>query len=1140
MTDFTPSDQAARDAALDPQSNFIVQAPAGSGKTGLLTQRFLRLLACVEEPEEVVAITFTRKAAAEMRERILNAMRDARRTETVPGSANEKRTRELALAALVHDETHGWGLLENPARLRVTTIDAFNAMLTRQLPIRSGLGQPPAITEQALELYRAAVLRLLAGLDRKDAVGEAMRTLLAHLDNRLDELTDLLAAMLARRDLWLRHLEIGGLNRDALEGALAREVENVLQVLDAEFPLHVRAEIPAIAERCAIHLAATDRGADDNDWLRDLAQLETSPGSHASDLSTWQLFAKFLLTTSSELRKPRGLNAKTGFPAASDRGIGADEKAARDQHKAAMIEVLAALSDRPIAITLLQRVAQLPAIRYTDAQWKLLDSLNHLLPYAVLALQEIFRDRGEVDFPELAIRARGALGDMETPTDLAIRLDHQIRHLLVDEFQDTAHSQIDLLLRLTREWQPGDGRSLFLVGDPMQSIYQFREAEVGHFLAVRDIGLGELDLHPLRLTANFRSQENIVAWVNRAFEEIFPKHDDIAMGAISFEPSQAVKPSLDDAAVHIRAFAQHAKDEEAECVVEQIHAARGDPDNATTAVLVRGRAHLARILFLLRKNAIPFRAVELDSLESVPVVQDLLALTRALVNPVDATALLAVLRAPWCGLDLHELAVLTRNGDNLYRDLHDLQHSESLSVVTSERLSRVLRVLDDAMDTRGRMPLRERVETAWYALAAPAVLHEHEDFENARLYFELLQQLEDAGDLDDVNVFDERLKKLFAVPDPDADDAVQIMTLHKAKGLQFDTVIIPALDQVTGRKDKLLFHWMERPQVDGDAHVLLGPVKSREDAEGGAIYRFIERLKEEKESLERARLLYVGITRAVRHVHLLGKARYASGRGSVSLASPLSGSLLELLWPLPHVRAAFEALPLPVEKPVHGMPISGDNVLHRLPSGWQPPTPEPGPALNVKRRGTGGSESGQVIYEWAGDRVRHVGTLVHRVLDRMARDGLENWNVKILQALPFETQLAALGLPDIDCAPAAVEVRHILSRVLASKHATWILAAHDGAMAEWTLGGIDRDERVSVSIDRSFVDADGTRWIIDYKTSAHEGGNIEGFLDDQQRRYRGQLERYARLVHALEGKPVKVALYFPLQDAFCAWTPELD
>ncbi len=1137
MNDFAPSDQAARDAALDPHASFIVQAPAGSGKTGLLTQRFLKLLAGVEQPEEIVAITFTRKAAAEMRERILNAMRDAR-DETVAGSANERRTRELALAALANDESRDWKLLENPARLRVATIDSFNAMLTRQLPVRSGFGQPPAIAEQSSELCRAAARRLLAGLDRNDAAGEAMRVLLAHLDNRLDELTELLAGMLARRDLWLRHLEIGGLDRASLEAALTHEVESVLRALDAEFPLHVRAEIPVIAERCAVYLAAADRAGDENAWLHELARLESAPGSGARDLPGWQLFAKCLLTDKGELRKPRGLTVKTGFPAAKEKGLAADEALARDRHKAAMCEVLAALEDRPAAIALLGRVTQLPGERYTDAQWRVLDSLNTLMPHAVLALQEIFRDRGEVDFAELAIRAREALGDADAPTDLALRLDHRIRHLLVDEFQDTSHSQIDLLLRLTREWQPGDGRTLFLVGDPMQSIYQFREAEVGHFLAVRDAGLGALELHSLRLAANFRSQENIVAWVNDAFGRIFPAHDDIATGAIAFEPSRAARPALNADAVQVHAFGQHEKDAEAECVLERIRAALADPDNASTAVLVRGRTHLARILPLLRKSAIPFRAVELDSLESVPVVQDLLALTRALVNPADVTAVLAVLRAPWCGLDLHALAALAADGDALYCDLQDPERLRALSSESRERVARVMRVLDDAMAARGRMPLNARVETAWFALAAPAVLREHEDFENARLYFELLRQLEDAGDLDDVNVFDERLKQLFAAPDPDAGDAVQVMTLHKAKGLEFDTVIIPALDQVTGRKDKLLFHWIERPQVDGGAHALLGPVKSREDEEGGAIYRFIERLKEEKESLERARLLYVGITRAKRRVHLTGKARYAVVRGAVSLAPPKAGSLLELLWPLPEVRAAFEALPLPAEKPAREISSAGDNLLHRLPDGWQPPVLEAGPPLDVKPRGTG-SQSEPIIYEWAGDRVRHVGTLVHRVLERMARDGLEHWSGESLRALPIETQLAAMGLPEADCAAAGEEVRAILSRVLESKHAAWLLAPHEAARTEWMLGGVDRGERVSVSIDRSFI-ADDVRWIIDYKTSAHEGGNIEGFLAEQQQRYRGQLERYARLVHALEGKPVKVALYFPLQDAFHAWTPELE
>lgn len=1136
-TETAPPDQAARDAALDPRRSVIVQAPAGSGKTGLLVQRFLGLLAEVSQPEEIVAITFTRKAAAEMRERILSAMHAARETSELPTSMNAQRTHALASKALEANARHGWSLLENPARLRVTTIDAFNTMLARQLPVRSGFGQSPAIAEQAGELYRTAARRLLAGMDRNDDAGEALRILLGHLDNRPGDLAELLSGMLAKRDLWQRHLEFGGLDREALEAALASEVENVLRVLHAEFPAHLHLAVPDIAKRCAAYL---ERRGDDVHWLQEIAAWTESPGVAAEDLPRWQLLARLLLTGTGGLRKPKGLNATAGFPAASEKGIDVAEKAMRESHKAAMCDVLAAAGERPTVAFLLARVLQLPHARYTESQWRVLEALNTLLPYAVLALQECFRDGGEVDFPELAIRARAALGTDDQRTDLALRLDHQVRHLLVDEFQDTSHSQIDLLLRLTREWQPDDGRTLFLVGDPMQSIYQFREAEVGHFLVVRDHGLGELDLQSLRLTANFRSQHDIVEWVNSAFSTIFPASDDIATGAVMFERSDPVLPALDETAVQVHAFDQYAFDAEAARVLELIRAGESDPGN-TTAILVRGRSHLASILPMLRENNVAFRAVELDSLETLPLVQDLLALTRAIVNPVDSTAFFSVLRAPWCGLTLADMQALADTDKVPFQLLQDEAGLARLSNDGVVRLSRIKNVFAEAENARGRRPLHERLAVAWHALGGPAVLREPEDLDNAQLYFELLQQMESAADLADVNDLEARLKQLYAAPDPQAGNAVQIMTLHKAKGLQFDTVIIPALDQVTGRKDRLLFHWIERPQVDGSEHVLLGPVKSREDEEGGAIYRFIERLKDEKEALERARLLYVGITRAKRHVHLLGKARWSSSGGAMTLASPRSGSLLELLWPLPDVRAAFDALPIPTEKPQRPERTGGETALSRLPAGWTPKPLDNGLAIDVVPNAIASADdSTRIVYEWAGDRVRHVGTLVHRALERMAEDGLQAWSMERVRGLPLEQQLLALGLPEGECGPAAAEVRVVLERILESRHAAWLLAPHEQARNEWALGGVDRGDRVSVSLDRSFVDAEGIRWIIDYKTSTHEGGDMEGFLAQQQLRYRRQLERYARLVHALEGRPVKVALYFPLQDALKTWTPELD
>lgn len=1130
--DMLPPDHAAREAALDPQASVIVQAPAGSGKTGLLTQRFLRLLACVEQPEEIVAITFTRKAAAEMRERILGAMERAARGES-GDNANERRLLGFAQEALAADHRQGWGLLANPARLRITTIDSFNAMLTRQMPLASGMGQQAAVAEDAERLCREAVMRLLENLDRRGDVSTALRRLLAHLDNRVDELIELLAGMLAKRDLWMRHLEIGGLDREVLEAVLRGEVDKVLRSLHAALPVSVREEIIDIARQCAKYLSDLERRGDNNECIFRLAALEEFPRPAGERLDDWRALADFLLTDKGNPRKRLDINM--GFPPA-DKKLPPAEKQAREQHKQRMSALLAALEDSIDAVMLLGRLELLPPARYDDAQWEVLSALNALMPHAVLALQGVFRDRGEVDFAELAIRARQALGSDDAPTDLALKLDHRIRHLLVDEFQDTSHGQIDLLLRLTRGWDEGDGRTLFVVGDPMQSIYQFREAEVGHFLAVRDNGLGALSLRALRLSANFRSQAGVVAWVNEAFTRIFPRQDDIASGAIAFEPSVAVKPALPEAAVTVHAFDQNAFDAEAERVVALVREAVAR-DNETTAILVRAKAHLARILPRLRAAGIPFQAIELESLQRVPAIGDLLALTRVIVNPADSTALYAVLRAPWCGLRLAELALLADQERLPFELLDSPAVLQGLDENARARLARVVAALREADERRGRRPLRERVESAWLMLDAPATLRGAEELADAELYFELLQQLEEGGDLADINDLEKALERLHAAPDPEAGSTVQIMTLHKAKGLQFDNVIIPALDQVNSRRDRLLFQWLERPRADGGEQVLLGPLKSREDEQGGAIYRFIEKLKEEKESLERARLLYVGITRAERRVHLLGKARWSKKKDGITLAPPTKGSLLELLWVLPEVREAFEALPVPADLAADVDETATTMPLRRLPLDWQRPTLPPAP--NVQLRASGIASGSEVVFDWAGDRMRHVGTLVHRYLERMAIEGIDSWNMARLEALPLALQLAELGVPENECTEAAREVLLALGNVLASERARWLLARHEDARNEWMLSGVDHGELVNVSMDRSFVE-DGVRWIVDYKTSAHEGGGLEDFLDTQQQRYRAQLERYARLVHALEGRPVRVGLYFPLQDAWRSWTPVLD
>ena len=194
-------DSAVRARALDPAESFIVQAPAGSGKTSLLVQRFLVLLSRVEQPEAIAAITFTRKAAAEMRARIVGALAQAAAGEA-GASRHEQTTLEAAHAALQRDREAGWDLRSNPARLRIQTIDSLCAGIVQRMPWMARTGGMPAIAEDARELYREAARHTLGHLTGSGRPGQAVERLLLHLDNHYRSLAAMFEDLLPKRDQW--------------------------------------------------------------------------------------------------------------------------------------------------------------------------------------------------------------------------------------------------------------------------------------------------------------------------------------------------------------------------------------------------------------------------------------------------------------------------------------------------------------------------------------------------------------------------------------------------------------------------------------------------------------------------------------------------------------------------------------------------------------------------------------------------------------------------------------------------------------------------------------------------------------------------------------------------------------------------
>lgn len=197
------SDQSIRQQALDPKRSYIVQAPAGSGKTELLVQRFLKLLSAASTPEEIVAITFTRKAAIEMRERILEAL-NAVKNQKRPEDNHKVLTWTLAKAVIERNEHFHWQLEINPNRLRILTIDALAHQICLKVPILTGFGVPPSTKEgKEIEVfYRYAVEQLLM-LDDHTHI---LEQLLLHLDNKADLLEKLLIKMLSQREQWVGYV----------------------------------------------------------------------------------------------------------------------------------------------------------------------------------------------------------------------------------------------------------------------------------------------------------------------------------------------------------------------------------------------------------------------------------------------------------------------------------------------------------------------------------------------------------------------------------------------------------------------------------------------------------------------------------------------------------------------------------------------------------------------------------------------------------------------------------------------------------------------------------------------------------------------------------------------------------------------
>lgn len=1084
----TIPDFQARADALNPHESFIVQAPAGSGKTELLTQRFLALLAlCKENPEEILAITFTNKAVNEMRHRITDALYRAN-TQERPASAHEAKTWDLAQAVIARDETLDWGLMKNPNRLRIQTIDAFCAGLTRQLPMLSGFGASGNICEDATPYFKEAIAKLFADIEKDMPWTKALNHLLLHMDNNASALENLLIQLLWRRDQWLSYLlHEPDLNkkRDTLEASLQHIVQETLSTVKAEFP---KSHEPVLCE--LLNYAAKNPLSKPNITI---AACMNITSLQDAGIDEWLGAATLLLTQKNTWRA--SVTKANGFPTAlADKAEKVHAKAMKDALKG-LIEELAlhdGLAEQ------LGSLKALPPEFYDEKQWQVLASLITVLPVLIGQLRLTFGEHGVIDYVENATGALDALGADDAPTDLGLRLDYAIGHILIDEFQDTSINQFRLLERLTAGWETGDGRTLFIVGDPMQSIYRFREAEVGLFLRAKEQGIGLLTLSPLTLSANFRSTKTVIDWINNTFNKTFPKVENISDGAIKYNHADAILSDTTGTTIKFHPFIDSTKENEANKIISLIE----KPDE--TAILVRTKNQLRAILPALRNAGIAYRAIDIEPLASRSIIFDLTALTKAMLNLGDRTAWLSILRAPWCGLTLEDLLLLSIDDDvTIWDKLNDESSLSTLSTDGQARARCISHTLTHQFEVRARTSLSRWIDDTWRLLKGPECLTHASDMNNANTFFKLINDAQSASDIDDFSVLDTQIAKLFATPDSADSHGVQIMTIHKSKGLEFDTVIIPSLESKPKANAKSLLAWTERARSHDETDLLLAPLREVGDNDD-KIYSYIRACDNIKSDYETMRLLYVACTRAKRQLHLLANVK----TNLDEIEIPNNKSLLHPIWPL------FESEFADSTSKQNRESDEREKVIkyhYRLPSNAIEPaalTHHDLPSENPVER---------LSDSLHGSMSRIIGTTVHACFENIAND--TNWWKKA----NIESMLIARGLATSQLESCVAIVRTAVTNTLHCSKGKWILAPREISHTEYALTIKTNDELNNIILDRFFIE-NNEAWIIDYKVVLDEELNPE--------QYYPQLYRYQKALSQTLSLPIKTAVYFPLQTVF--------
>ncbi len=1127
-----PADNEARKLALDITRSHHVEAPAGSGKTMLLVARFLKLLSCARHPNEILALTFTNKAAGEMKARIAGLLQKAS-SGLDPADDLEASLLESAKEALKHHEAHRF-LLLSPEGLQVTTFHGFCYTIVKRAPLEAEVSPESVVIEEEEQgLVLDESIREMIGdiLSMPEGAAErrAFEARLLRLNNRLPALVGEIKDLIRKRDLFsdlVKALRVYP-NLDDFETALTRRMGGVVEGF-----LGDASEI----------FRATTLGQNWNAFWRHLKEKsapnaailpEDLPGTAWTDLSAWKAIADALTTKDGRPRQKTG-PAMGGFYKGFAKGPWGQQVTGLPAEPGRLLCDLKDLPDQDQSFTDIGALADLII----------------LVAQAITTYEKRCRQQHILDFVGLEQAALKTVGE-DAVSDLQLFLDHRIQHILVDEFQDTSRSQWTFIQGLCAGWAHGDGRTIFLVGDPKQSVYAFRKAEVRLFLEARKgipvSGRGLLPVTNIRLEANFRSQPPLVSWTNQLFSRTVMANPEAAFDEVPFQPSTAhlrLQEKAQIGSVSLNIFFKDNRvsspaEAEAQWLAQTVNYIlfEGSP-GASVGILLFTRNRLPLYLKALRKTGLAVRVKEGLKVAEQPEVVHLYQMTTALCRPHDDLAWASLVRSPWAWVDTTLLLKIAR--------MPPVAWSRKLRLAAEQypEIERVQHELDLARRRVGRDPLAKVVRDVWMALDGPARVAARfgaEGVANCRLFLEVLESIETGIPEETLLRLDLALETLYAPESPDAAGTpVDLMTVHAAKGLEFDVVFLPFLDWrplAVGQHPPYLLERSSEPP--GLPLIAMGPDRRLGDPEPG--YRLLKRLANGRKVGEAKRLLYVGTTRARKGLLLSGVATNSKCGLKAPKDSPLAlvlthatthdGQLISTFYNPAGPRVADEKgkeiqpLPDPVPFKAQPLPYRIETPSELADSSPSPPGPDlvfKGNILDRECRARAGFKEGETeTAEHAAIR----GTITHRLIETLWHHG------ELPETERIATALAAEGMNPDTATAVAQEIANDVMACQKEPFFQWLLdRTSPYGESEYALEAVSLPGVIRTGI-LDFVKQDGDGWwIVDFKTSRPGAGQAEAdFVKQQGEYYRPQLKAYqAMLAKAKEVDiaQIRVGLYF--------------